>query len=171
MTNKIQTEFGNVGINKDGYRYITSSKEGNYGKTLHKLIYEKHYGKVPEGFEVHHKDWNKLNNDIMNLELMTKYEHRLLHNKDKNVSDEIRKKMSKAKKGKNHPKFNSCIKIHKIINKRCKQGYTWIAYPSSNGKCIGISSVDLNKCIKKVEEFIKSELNVYGYNSYEVIYN
>lgn len=72
-------------------------------------------------------------------------------------------------KGKNNPMFNSCIKIRKNKNKKCKQGYTWYAKPYTNDKQFTISSTDINKCIKKVQEFIKSERNDYGYTSYEVI--
>ena len=33
----------------------------------HKVAYWKYYGYIPEGFEIHHKDGNKHNNDISNL--------------------------------------------------------------------------------------------------------
>ena len=37
----------------------------------HVYIYQFHYGKIPKGFQVHHKDGNVLNNCIDNLELLT----------------------------------------------------------------------------------------------------
>lgn len=153
---KIQTEFGNAKIDNKGYYMITSKKEGNHNKRLHRLIFERVYGPIPEGYVIHHKDEDKLNNCIMNLQLISEFEHKSQHSKGINH------------KGRNHPRFNTCIKINKLIDERCKQGYRWIAYPYTNRKHKTISSVNLEKCIKKVEDFLKSEINTYGYDSYEV---
>ena len=52
------------------------------GKTKdeHRLIMEKYLGRNLEKWEVvHHKDRNKKNNDLNNLELMTSSEHMKLH--------------------------------------------------------------------------------------------
>ena len=42
---------------------------------VHRLEWEKHNGKIPEGFIVHHKDENKLNWSIENLELLSRGDH------------------------------------------------------------------------------------------------
>lgn len=42
---------------------------------VHRLEWEKHNGKIPEGFIVHHKDENKLNWSIENLELLSRSIH------------------------------------------------------------------------------------------------
>ena len=60
---------------------------GNYpaicldGKNVHvhRLEWIKHHGEIPEGFVVHHKDENKLNWNIENLELIDRGEHLLRH--------------------------------------------------------------------------------------------
>lgn len=44
-------------------------------KHVHRLEWEKHNGKIPNGFIVHHKDENKLNWNIDNLELLSRSEH------------------------------------------------------------------------------------------------
>ena len=81
----IQTKFGTANINKStGYYRITSSKEGNLFKSLHRLIYEEYYGAIPKGYVIHHKDGNKTNNNITNLELLTHTQHASLHNKKEN---------------------------------------------------------------------------------------
>lgn len=41
----------------------------------HRLVWEKHNGPIPEGYVIHHKDGNGLNNSIENLEMMTRAEH------------------------------------------------------------------------------------------------
>lgn len=86
MSNKIKTKFGNAHIS-EGYYRICSHKEGNFGKRLHRLIYED-YHKVtllPNGV-IHHIDGNKLNNSIDNLTLMSASEHNSQHQKGNNNS-------------------------------------------------------------------------------------
>lgn len=46
---------------------------------IHRLVWEKYNGKIPKGFIVHHKDENKLNWSIENLELMNRSEHLKRH--------------------------------------------------------------------------------------------
>lgn len=46
---------------------------------IHRLVWEKYNGTIPEGCIVHHKDENKLNWDIDNLELLTRAEHTDAH--------------------------------------------------------------------------------------------
>ncbi len=48
---------------------------------LHQYIYcyFNNLEKIPEGYVIHHKDFDKLNNDISNLELISKFEHKSLH--------------------------------------------------------------------------------------------
>lgn len=61
----------------------TGSIDGKYkkftinGKSIreHRLVWEKHNGSIPEGYVIHHKDGNGLNNSIENLEMMTRAEH------------------------------------------------------------------------------------------------
>ena len=60
-----------------GYRMI---RIGNKFREEHIVVWEKHHGKKPKGYEIHHKDFNKLNNKIENLRLLTKGKHRRLHN-------------------------------------------------------------------------------------------
>lgn len=79
-------------------------KDGYYASgrsiKLHRYVWEKENGKIPEGYHIHHKDFkiNKnLNNDISNLQCLSKSDHRKLHNRE--ISDETRKKLSDANKG------------------------------------------------------------------------
>lgn len=76
----LNTKYGIGYINSHGYIHIQASK--NYrGKLLHRLIYEDRRGKIPEGYYIHHKDGNKLNNSIVNLEALNPYEHKQRHKK------------------------------------------------------------------------------------------
>lgn len=73
----IQTEFGNGRIREDGYIQITTTE--NKGKLLHRLVYEKHNGPIPDGFQIHHQDNDKSNNNPNNLVMISKSEHHNLH--------------------------------------------------------------------------------------------
>ena len=46
---------------------------------MHKYVWEYYNGKIPKGYEVHHIDRNRANNDISNLQLLTKEEHKRIH--------------------------------------------------------------------------------------------
>lgn len=67
-----------------GYKF-TRGEEGTYyrcaklKKRMHSFVWEYYNGPIPKGYEVHHKDFNKANNDISNLILLTISEHRKLH--------------------------------------------------------------------------------------------
>ena len=83
MKQIIKTKYGNARINSSGYYIISTCGEGNFEKYLHRLIYEDHYGEIPDGYMVHHKNENKLDNRIDNLELMSHEEHSAYHSKGK----------------------------------------------------------------------------------------
>lgn len=42
---------------------------------VHRFVWEKYHGMVPEGYVIHHKDENKLNWAIENLELLSRSNH------------------------------------------------------------------------------------------------
>lgn len=46
---------------------------------LHQYVWEYYNGPIPDGYHVHHKDFNPDNNDIENLELISKHEHLSYH--------------------------------------------------------------------------------------------
>lgn len=62
-----------IQISTNGYRKVKG------GKFIHKMVYEFHNGKVPKNYVVHHKNHNKQDNDISNLELLSDADHRVLH--------------------------------------------------------------------------------------------
>ena len=48
--------------------------------SIHRAVWMYYNGEIPDGREIHHVDFNKSNNDISNLQLLTRLEHRKLHN-------------------------------------------------------------------------------------------
>ncbi len=68
----------------DGLRFVRDDKTGYYRnsktrKRLHRYVYEKYHGPIPEGYHVHHKDLKKSNNDLDNLGLLSAGKHETLH--------------------------------------------------------------------------------------------
>lgn len=77
-------KIGEERITKDGYTEV-KIKDGSLNKNWqlkHRYIYEKEYGKIPEGYNVIFLDGNKQNIDISNLKLISKEED-LIMNKNK----------------------------------------------------------------------------------------
>lgn len=52
----------------------------------HRLNYWLKHGDFPQDSIIHHIDGNKHNNNISNLELMTKEEHSSIHNREKGIT-------------------------------------------------------------------------------------
>lgn len=70
---------------KTGY-YLNS----NTSTRLHRCVWEYYNGKIPEGYEIHHIDHDKGNNEIENLAMLTEEEHHRIHAKEK-TDEELQK--------------------------------------------------------------------------------
>ena len=74
----INTDVGIARYNDKDGRYLIHYK--GYQKSLHKVVFDKHYGKKNrKGLEIHHKDGNKFNNHFSNLIAIDKETHNWLH--------------------------------------------------------------------------------------------
>src|SRR4051794_26547156 len=64
-------------VTAKGYRRVAI---GRRQVMEHVYVWEQHHGRaVPAGHDVHHRDGDKLNNDIANLQLVAKLEHKRIH--------------------------------------------------------------------------------------------
>lgn len=63
---------------KKGYLRFAKDFDGKL-RFEHSIIWEKNFGKVPAGMVIHHIDFDKTNNDISNLKLVTHLEHKRIH--------------------------------------------------------------------------------------------
>lgn len=101
----------------DGLSFVRSGRLYYYNshtrRYLHRYIWEKAYGEIPEGYEIHHKDHNPLNNDLENLEMVETMEHRNYH--ARNLTDEQREFYKRNMNEKARPE---AIKWHKSIEGR-----------------------------------------------------
>lgn len=67
--------YGNTGY-VNGYKTF---KHNGHNKFVHRHVYEKNYGHIPKGYEIHHINHNKLDNRPTNLQMMSRQEHRNYH--------------------------------------------------------------------------------------------
>ena len=67
----------------DGVTYHRD-KSGHYSISngIHRAIWQYYCGEIPEGYDIHHGDFTASNNNFDNLQLLTKAEHRKIHNQN-----------------------------------------------------------------------------------------
>lgn len=112
-------------VNKCGW-YLTVNLIDSYGKRetkrIHRLVAETFIGKIPKGYHVHHKDGNKQNNMVDNLEILSPREHSLetikqnphcldgmiAYNKGR-IIDDGRKRYAKSKEPKSRFKYGKIL--------------------------------------------------------------
>jgi HNH endonuclease len=72
VINVKRQKFIHGGISKLGYRYVTLSNEhGARSFRIHRLIYETFVGNITDGFVIDHKNNNRLDNRLENLQMVT----------------------------------------------------------------------------------------------------
>lgn len=60
-----------------GRRYFSNSAVKP--KSMHQYVWTYYNGTIPKGYDVHHVDGDRYNNDISNLQLLERSEHKKLH--------------------------------------------------------------------------------------------
>lgn len=68
----------------DGIKFTKDKQSGYYRHStlrllMHRYVWEYYNGKIPKGHEIHHIDFDRSNNDISNLQMLSRKEHRKLH--------------------------------------------------------------------------------------------
>lgn len=95
-------------IEYDGLIFTRDEKTGYYLNStnrvrLHRYVWEKEVGRIPQGYEIHHINRNKADNRIENLRLLSCSEHRKVHavhteeekeRMRKNLAENVRPKAS-----------------------------------------------------------------------------
>jgi hypothetical protein len=117
-------------INRDGYYECTTINR----LMLHNYNWEKVNGKIPKGYELHHIDLNKLNNNVNNLLLVTPKEHAEIHSRLRKGSG-MNKKVKCLETGeifdsivqvaKKHKQHASNVSRYYIDGKRKLNGFTY----------------------------------------------
>lgn len=100
----------------------SKNKGGHYFKIilLHRAIWTYYYGEIPAGYDVHHIDGDKDNNDISNLTIMTKSDHLRLHahlRKNPSVIPRVKKTFKCIVCGKEYERIDNGRNLY--CSKRC----------------------------------------------------
>lgn len=98
----------------DEYRITYSGSHGYptihvNGKNvlLHRYVWMKYHGEIPDGYEVHHIDGNRSNWNIENLKLIQKGDHQRIH--------ALKNGLGKSNKGKAKKYQSGCVpKAHAV---------------------------------------------------------
>lgn len=171
----IQTKYGNARLNDWGYYTITTRKEGNHHKLLHRVIFEDYYNikldeEFPEGIHIHHIDGNKTNNEIWNLEPISESDHMSLRHSGENHpqygkprSEETKQRIRNTCTGmRNTIEHNRNIsrnktstgffRVIKRNSKRYPQGFLWcyVYYKEAGKSQTFITSLDLLRLKQKI---------------------
>jgi len=77
-------------LRNNGYYSLTT----NDRCLMHRYVWEKERGPIPNGWDIHHKDEKKFNNAIDNLECLPKAEHTRLYSPHNNQYTKGRKRAS-----------------------------------------------------------------------------
>lgn len=103
---------------------------------IYKLVYQLFVGPIPKGYAVHHIDFNKLNDRLDNLMLMTKSEHMKLHSSERWKDESCIEKMKLHL----NPKgalgmfwFNNGIK--ETLAHECPEGFVSGRLKNKNKQC------------------------------------
>ena len=87
------------GITERGYKQVDVYNDMGVKKHMkvHRLVYMAHIGAIPNGLQVNHKDENKTNNCIDNLELMTNKENCSYGTRNARISKSMKRYRAKQR--------------------------------------------------------------------------
>ena len=102
--------------------YLRYAKDGKL-RFEHCIVWESHFGEIPLGMQIHHKDFNKTNNNISNLQLVTPLDHKRLHSGCRFIDGEWEKPCKECGEFKKTNKENWYFSRGWINGKLCKKCY------------------------------------------------
>lgn len=88
------------GITPRGYKQVDVCNDDGIKKHMrvHRLVYMAHVGVIPQGMQINHKDEDKTNNSIDNLELMTNKENSSYGTRNERISKAMKQYRANQRK-------------------------------------------------------------------------
>ena len=129
-------------------KFTLDEKSGYYQnstihKSLHRFVWEENNGVIPNGYEIHHIDFDKSNNHISNLMLVDKKTHLEIHSKS--LTDEQRQFRRNN--------MNNVVRPKAIEWHKSKEGLEW--HKKHYQECLKESKPKMKKiCVFCGSEFI-----------------
>jgi len=93
--NPSKVYFGKTFYKQTNGYWVSRTKTHTY--LAHRWVWENHKGEIPSNMDIHHKDADKNNNEIENLEMLSRSDHRKEHWNDKNLRKICEKQLNKAR--------------------------------------------------------------------------
>lgn len=153
IVDDIKQEFNGVVYVKNSEGYYFHGKH-----RLHRDVWTFHHGAIPKGHVVHHRDLNPANNDISNLQCITRAEHAKIHADIAGTTPPLHKKVTRIcdycgkefivreRSGINHFCSEACAVAYKY---RCPEnqeiriclncGKSFVINKYSKAKCCSVS--------------------------------
>ncbi len=100
----------------------------------HRWVWINHYGAIPEGMDIHHIDEDKSNNEIENLQMLSRSEHLKLHWRDENLRKERRILLNEIR-----PKVHAWLRSdegRKVQSEASKK--SWLYRKTSMKECMNL---------------------------------
>lgn len=137
-------KFNGVVFHKDRQGHYVTSSTG-----IHRFVWQYYVGNIPEGYHIHHSDFDKSNNKIENLQLLTKKEHSKIHRANLPYYENVCEVCGKTYLAPVFSKSNRFCSAHCRNQAREKRGNTertcaycgkkFFSFRSSTGKCCSYS--------------------------------
>lgn len=139
--------------NFNGVTYYKKKNDHYSGHPpLHRAVFQYYCGELPPEFEIHHKDFNPANNDISNLQLLSKAEHQKVHALHNSGAFQTRefvcafcgKRFIAQNRGNNRFCSPTCRRNFKhtqdLVERQCARcGKTFLADKYSKVRCCSVS--------------------------------
>ena len=88
-------KFLKPGTTKNGYNYVVLCKKGiTKNMFVHRLVWSAFKGAIPKNLQINHKDENKQNNNLSNLELVTPKENTNFGTRNQRIAESLKKEIT-----------------------------------------------------------------------------
>lgn len=115
---------------RGGYSVIRMQRDGKqYGRMLHRLMFEAFVEPIPDGVEIHHIDFDPSNNNLNNLRMATPQEN-VRYTRNAGRSNQVRGEGQGNSKHKEHQVAATKFLLEKGLSQKRTSDITRMSYDS-----------------------------------------